>query len=195
MATNRRTNLRHSLVELKKRQQDSINRRRSIGGVKRIERMKALNAPQRNDERLTNPTITAAMSQLQIGAVPDPGREERIVEKKARVAAIEAAKAEARKDALHTLYMHARDFIVTEEQLNKEVDEIFVQYPFQNAGHKTNIWDAHDAPQTVQDMLLEVNNTQKKAVDYHKGPAQITGKRLKRIAEELTGGKMEDMPR
>jgi hypothetical protein len=195
MATNRRTNLRLSLIELKKRQQDSINRRHSIGGVKRIERMKALNAPQREDERLTNPTITAAMSQLQIGAVPDPGREERIAEKKARVAAIEAAKAEARKDALHTLYMHARDFIVTEEQLNKEVDEIFVQYPFPNAGYKTNIWDAHDAPQTVQDMLLEVNNTQKTAVDYHKGPSQITGKRLKRIAEELTGGKMEDVPR
>jgi len=157
--------------------------------------MKALNAPQREDERLTNPTIIAAMSQLQVGAVPDPGREERIAEKKARVAAIEAAKAEARKDALHTLYMHARDFIVTEEQLNKEVDEIFVQNPFPNAPLKTSIWDAHHAPQTVQDMLMEVNNTQKKAVDYHKGPAHITGQRLKRIAEELTGGKMEDSPR
>ena len=195
MAANRRTNLRQSLVELKKRQEDTFNRKRSITAVKRAERKKALNAPQREDERLTNPTITAAMSQLQIGAVPDPGREERIAEKRARVAAIEDAKAEARKDALHTLYMHARDFIVTEEQLNNEVDKLFVEKPFPNHPNQTSIFDAFGAPQKVQEMLEDVNNTQKKAIDYHKGPAKITGLRLKRIAEELTGGKMEEANR
>lgn len=192
MAEGRRANLRESLVELKKRHLDRTSLIGSIGGRKKIERTQALNAPQREDERLTNPTITAAMSELQIGALPDPDREQRIAEKKARIAAKEAAKEEQRKDALHTLYMHARDFIVTEEQLNEEIEKIFVEEPFglERAG-KQNIWDAYDAPQTVQDMLLEVNNTQKKAVAYHAGPAAVTGARLKRIAEELTGGKMD----
>lgn len=192
MAENRRKNLRDSLVELKKRQLDRTSRLGSIAGLQKIERTKALQAPQREDERLTNPTITSAVSTLQTGAVPDPNRQQRIAEKEARFAAREAAKAEQRKDALHTLYMHARDFIVTEKQLNDEIDRIFVDAPFKNHPHKDNIWDAYRAPETVQDMLLEVNNTQKQAVLYHKGPSHITGQRLKRIAEELTGGKMED---
>ena len=56
---------------------------------------------------------------------------------------------------------------------------------------KENIWDAHGAPPTVQDMLQSINDAQKNALEYHRGPAHITGQRMKKIAEELTGGKMD----
>lgn len=188
MAETRRSNLRESLVELRTRHFDRERRVSRISERKTQANQARMLAPQREDERLTSPTVTAAVKQLQIGAVPDPGREQRIAEKKERVAAKEAIREELRKDALHTLYMHAREFIVTESQLDAEIEKIFTESPF---GTKDNIWDAYNAPETIQDMLLSVNNTQKLAIDYHSGPAPLTGKRLKKIAEELTGGKMD----
>jgi len=131
------------------------------------------------------------MSKLQLGSVPDPRREERVAAKAERVKAKEAMREEARKNALHTLYMHARSFITTEEQLDAEIEKIFVERPFGNDAVSNNIWDAKGAPPTVQDLLSKVNRSQKNAVDYHAGPAHITGQRMKKIAEELTGGRMD----
>lgn len=191
MSETRRQNLKESIVELRTRH---FNRERRVSRTserKTKENEARLLAPQREDERLTSPTITAVVRQRQSGAVADPGREQRIAEKKERIAAIEVAKEAQRKDALHTLYMHAREFIVTEQQLDAEIDKIFVEAPFKDHPGKTNIWEAYGSPETVQDMLLKVNKTQKTALDYHSGPAFATGKRLKKIAEELTGGKMD----
>ncbi|KUJ18821.1 uncharacterized protein LY89DRAFT_683688 [Mollisia scopiformis] len=191
MAATRRTNLREGLVELhkRKRKEDAIIAGRSRA---RSEAREArLYAPQREDDRLTNPTITAANSTLQTGHLPDPDRAARIAEKAARVEAIATEKEEARRDALHTLYMHARSFITTEEQLDQRIEAIFTDTPFEHNNRNDNIWEVAGAPHTVQDMLSEINKTEKSAVQYHSGPSQITGKRMKKIAEELTGGKMD----
>lgn len=191
MAETRRTNLRESLVELRKRHLAEEYRVSKTSERKmRINKARTY-APQREDERLTSPTVTAAVKQLQVGAVPDPGREQRIAEKKERVAAKEAAREEQRKDSLHTLYMNARDFIVTEEQLDAEIEKIFVPAPFPGHAGKTNIWDAYNAPQTIQDMLTGINGTSKAASDFYSKPGVDVGKRMKKIAEELTGGKMD----
>ena len=125
--------------------------------------------------------------------MPDPQREERVAAKAERVKAKKAMREEARKNALHTLYMHARSFITTEEQLDKEIEAIFVPQPFKGGANPSsdNIWDAVGAPPTVQTLLSTVNHTQKEAVKYHAGPGAITGERMKKIAEELTGGKMD----
>jgi hypothetical protein len=190
MAASRRTNLREGLVELYKRkrvQEGSIAVRSK---ARREEREKRVHAPQREDERLTNPTITEANRILQSGPVPDPNRAARVAEKAARVQAKAVAREEQRRNALHTLYTQARSFITTEEQLDAEVEKIFVELPHE--GHQSdNIWDAKPSPPTVQDMLSTINNTQKLAVAYHAGPAAVTGERMKKIAEELTGGKMD----
>lgn len=154
------------------------------------ERERLLAAPQREDERLTNPTVRESMRIVKLASIPDPRRAERLVEKAERVKAKEARREEARKNALHTLYMHARSFITTEEQLDEEIEAIFVPMPFPDSS-SNNIWDAMKGPKTVQDLLSEVNHTQKDAVAYHAGPAVITGERMKKIAEELTGGKMD----
>ena len=192
MAASRRTNLREGLLDLHKRKvrQDMIIANVSKG--RRRERERRLHAPQREDERLTSPTITAAISKLQLGPVPDPDRAARVAAKAARVQAKEAMREEQRRNALHTLYMHAREFITTEEQLDEEIEKIFGAEPFgKDKIGKDNVWEAYGPPPTVQDMLSTVNNTQKAAMQYHAGPAAITGKRIKRIAEELTGGKMD----
>jgi len=192
MAASRRQNLREGLVELHKRKVRQDIEMAKLSERKRERREAAVHAPQREDERLTSPTITAAVRQLQKGRLPDPGREERLAEARERVQQKEFEREEQRKNALHTLYMHAREFITTEAQLDAEIERIFVEFPFGDAhAGKTNIWDAYGAPPTVQDMLSAVNNTQKSAVDFHRGPSAITGKRMTRIAEELTGGKMD----
>lgn len=192
MAASRRENLRDGLLELHRRKvsQDTAMAHRSR--TKSQQREAAVHAPQREDERLTSPTVRQAVRELQKGRLPDPERETRIAEASERVRAKEMSREEQRKDALHTLYMHAREFITTEAQLDAEIEKIFVAEPFgrEHPG-KTNIWDAYGAPPTVQDMLSSVNNTQKSALEYHRGPSYITGKRMTRIAEELAGGKMD----
>ena len=192
MAASRRGNLREGLVELYKRKKDRDGAVAARSKTRQEERGRRLHAPQREDERLTDPTIKEANRILQSGPIPDPNREARVAEKIARVRAKEAAREEQRKNALHTLYMQARSFITTEEQLDAKIEEIFKET---HEGDPDSIWEqtgsAEGAPPTVQDMLSAINKTESKAIKYHSGPAQITGRRMKKLAEELTGGKMD----
>ncbi len=191
MAASRRSNLREGLVELHKRKKSHDAMVAGQSKMRSKLREKALHAPQREDERLTNPTITKMTRTLQSGPVPDPDRATRVAEKVARVQAKELAREAARRDALHTLYMNARSFITTEEQLDAQIEKIFVADPHTKGNFEDNIWLAKNSPPTVQDMLSQVNNTQKRAMEFHASPAALTGRRMKKIAEELTGGKMD----
>ncbi|KAI9732693.1 MAG: hypothetical protein M1818_007427 [Claussenomyces sp. TS43310] len=194
MAENRRQNLREGLIELHKRKLRSDRIVANRSAAKRENRERRLHAPVREDERLTNPTITAATRKPQSGNLPDPNREARLAASQQRIIARAKALEEERRDSLHTLYMHARSFITTESQLNAEIEKTFKERPFESIPNKEdakNVWDALGAPQTVQDMLSVVNNTQKTALAFHAGPAVSTGKRMIKIAEELTGGKMD----
>jgi hypothetical protein len=191
MAAIRKANLREGLLGLhtRKLRQDAVRTSQNI--AKRKDRERRLHAPEREDERLTRPTVTAALQNFHIG-LQDPNREARIAEKVERCKEKEELKKEERRNALHTLYMNAREFITTEEQLDEEIEKIFVPSPFgEHHKGKDNIWDAHGAPPTVQEMLQAINDAQKNALEYHRGPAHITGQRMKKIAEELTGGKMD----
>ncbi|QSZ32428.1 hypothetical protein DSL72_002002 [Monilinia vaccinii-corymbosi] len=193
LATQRRESLKEALVQLHQRKlrQEKLVAKRSF--AKRQANEKRLKAPQREDERLTNPTITEAMSKLQVGFIPDPEREAELAQKALRVQRREAEREERRKNALHTLYMNARSFITTEAQLNAKINDIFTEPFDQKATRKRNIWELLEKPPTVQDMLSSVNNVHKTAVAKYGHPAVLTGKRMGHIAEELTGGKMDDV--
>jgi len=194
MAASRRENLREGLVKLHERKVRAEEKVAQVSAAKQKERRRRVMAPQRETDRLTNPTVTAAMSTYQHGVLPDPDREARVAASAAKVVARAAAIEEARRDALHTLYMHARSFITTEAQLDAEIEKAFAERPFAHVygrENATNIWDAEGAPLTVQDMLSEISNTQHKVVDFYQTSAKVTGKRMVRIAEELTGGKMD----
>jgi len=138
--------LREGLVELYKRKKDHDGAVAVRSKAKQEDRNRRLHAPQREDERLTDPTIKEANRILQSGPIPDPNRETRVAEKAARVQAKEAAREEQRKNALHTLYMQARTFITNEEELDAKIEEIFMEL---REGESDSIWDLSNAPPLV----------------------------------------------
>jgi hypothetical protein len=188
MSEGRRRNLREGIVSLKQRQVVQHQRSRNKARISQQAREEALHQPEREDERLTAPSINFDIATLMHkGAAPDPSREERLRTKKANVERIATAKREKRLDDLHTLYMNARKFIVTPEQLDQHVDEVFgkdapVVFGSSHETPGTSIW-ATGKPVTVQEMLgrrMNIVNT------VTPGDA-----RLHQLAEALTGGKMD----
>ncbi|POS86665.1 hypothetical protein EPUL_001102 [Erysiphe pulchra] len=190
MAESRKKNLRESITELYHRKIERQDTLVTLSIGRRKRREKLLRMPQREDERLTQPTITLLNSTLQKGAVPDPNRAMRIAEKIARVKAREEGKILERRQALHTLYMNAREFIVTEKQLDERIQKIFIDTPFRESDLNDNIWE-FGSPPTVQDLLRKFEGETKVATEAHESPAVRIGERMLNIAEELTGGKIE----
>ena len=191
-AAARRRNLRESLVELRHRK-ERINRRLAVRSASKIaEHERLIAEPDRDDERFTSPSILDSMRPSKRAFLPDPNRAARIASKRANLAAQEAAKQEERRNALHTLYMNAGNFIVTEEHLNTVVDQAFDDNrQFENdSKNGLNIWNK-GYPETVQEMLDQANRASGgKAIERNQGFGPVTKERMKRIGEELTGGKM-----
>lgn len=178
-------------MELRHRKRLSDRQLAARSAYRRAEHERLIREPEREDERLTNPTVTQALRPPKTEVLADPDHEARIAEKRARVAVRNAEKVEERRDALHSLYMNARGFITTAAQLNAEVDRVFDdldQWASAEAfGH--NVWNL-GTPETVQQKLSKVNRTGRNALEHNQGYAELTAQREKRIAEELTGGKM-----
>lgn len=143
--------------------------------------------------------VRAAFRTTTSGRIPDPNRETRVAEMKARVAAKEERRVADRQDALHTLYMHARNFITNETQLDAAIEAAFgsatAPKDFGLGGRGVSIWNrqnerSNQSPfEGIADKLDRANKTRGTLQDSE-GFAGITNRRLKRIAEELTGGKM-----
>ena len=191
MASSRRRNLRESLVELQHRKEKRDRQIAARTAYKGAERARLLAKPERDDEAFTNPSILQTLQTSRGGLIPDPDREVRLAEKKARVEAKEAARREERRSALHDLYMNSANFITSVKVLEAVVNKVFDQPDFgSDSGRGENIWNK-GYPETVQEMLNRVNKSEDgKAVDYYQGYGAITKERLDRIAEELTGGKI-----
>ncbi|KAJ9627018.1 hypothetical protein H2203_003478 [Taxawa tesnikishii (nom. ined.)] len=190
MAASRRQNLREGLEALKERKvkTEAMTARRAKH--RQQEREALLHRPEREDERLTNPTVTIQVDEVFGNKMetPDPAKFEG---KRAKVRSREQRRANHRSDSLHTLYMHARDFITTEAQLSKAVEEAFgtKEAPVysSNGDRQDSVWQ-QGRPSTVQDMLNRASSGLSGAGRY----ANLTKDRVRRMAEELTGGKMEE---
>lgn len=197
MAALRRKNLREGMDELYTRKQQTDRYLAQRSARRQRERQSLIDAPEREDERLTSVSITQAVRDA-LGPAIHAGRRssEKIQrEMRKRVEREEKARQTDRRDALHTLYMHAREFITTEAQLNAAVDTAFgtpeepVVFESRQGGMAgPSIW-AMGEPDTVQKMLDKSGRT---GVSGYAGDEQknLTYKRVKRIAEELTGGKI-----
>ncbi len=196
MAAIRRRNLREGLVELKYRKQRMDREVAQRSAAIRAKHDRAARQEKREDEKLTDPTIPVPMKQFGKGIVPDPDRIARLETKRAMFEARELGKRENRKDALHSLYMNAGNFITTEEQLQAAVDAAFTteaNKTWYNAASPTSeaesVWNI-GAPDTMSMMLSKVNKTGGRAMEYNAGHATVTGDRIRKIAEELTGGRI-----
>lgn len=182
----RKKNLREGLVELRKRKTRIDKRIVARTAEKQAQYEQAVHRPEREDERLTAPTVTSNTMPAVLAHIPDPNREERLALKKERVAAREQEKREERRNALHSLYMNARSFIVTEEELNAEVDRVFDNPTLMGR----SMWDT-GFPDSIKGLLSTANKNSNNALIHASGHVPVTKERVKRIAEELTGGKMD----
>ncbi|KAI5369887.1 hypothetical protein Slin15195_G007650 [Septoria linicola] len=207
MSELRRQNLREGLKSLKARQQTELRRSAARSVANQAERRERLNMPEREDERLTAPSNNLDLHALYNKPIPDPTRQERLERKRLNIEAHALRKQEERMDALHSLYMNARDFIVTPQQLDKAVDQAFgtpekpVRFGVSLGAWDSNpkaksIW-AEGRPERVQDMLNRANSSpsSSRAVDHAAGYSDINKERIRRIAESLTGGKMDKAQR
>ena len=103
-----------------------------------------------------------------------------------------AMREETRRNALHTLYVNAGDFITTGKQLDGVIDRAFddnSQFR-SDSSEGVNIWNL-GYPETVQELLRKVNKSGRQtALDSAEGNEMVTRERMRKIGEELTGGKM-----
>lgn len=191
MAEMRRKNLREGVEALKDRRVKTQARLTRAGKQKNEEREALLHRPEREDERLTNPSIAVDLQDLMKGKLQDPDREVRLQQMKDRAEQKEAARREEREEALHALYMQARNFITNEAQLSQAIDKQFgtPEDPV-DLFDGSSVWD-NGPPMSVQDMLQKANQAGGKSAMETKDRTSLTNARIKQIAEELTGGRME----
>ncbi|KNG86168.1 hypothetical protein ANOM_005511 [Aspergillus nomiae NRRL 13137] len=186
MAEMRRQNLREGLLELHSRKQrtDKSMMQRSSEKQKRRERI--FRQPEREDERLTRPSVIQEMLPKRTPVLPDPNREERLTLSKARMEAANSQKQAEQQDSLQTLYMNARNFITTEAQLAAEIDRVFPEgenEAWRNDHQQgENVWNL-GLPPTVQSIVNESRKSEAARWDLIQG-------RVKKLGEQITGGKL-----
>ena len=189
----RRRNLIEGLTELKQRKQETDRKNAATSYQNRRIREKLLYVPERRDAFLTNPSVLSSQQPARYRGLPDPERPARLAVKIQNVADMAAMREEARRNALHTLYANAGDFIMTGEKLDGVIDKAFddnSQFT-SDSGEGVNIWNL-GYPETVEELLRKTDKTWKRqtALDSAQGNEVITSERMKKISEELTGGKM-----
>ncbi|ETS75156.1 hypothetical protein PFICI_13640 [Pestalotiopsis fici W106-1] len=195
MADMRRRNLSEGIEQLWKRRQETNRERYDRHEKNRRRNVHAMKAPQRADERFTETTIPASVLQTHVPL--DPLRMEHALQSKARTEALAARKSEDRKDSIQKLYMSARSFIIDEAALQEEVDRVFRPDTFTSGSTATgttptNAWDLWGTPTTVRDMIGEVSRTDSRVLASMQDEGSRTSKRQTKVAEELTGGPMND---
>lgn len=192
MAQSRRTALGEGVTNLWRRKlaRDKKAQTKSAANAKR--NRDAGFAPDRLDDLYTRGTVTQAT--LETKVVRDPEYVERQRESAARTAAIQAAKSEARKDAIQRLYVEASQFILTEADLAARVDTLFSEDYFSKAGKSRgdpsaeNWWAALGTPVTVKQKLAELQGNTRAMTEAYKPRSEKTAERQKIVAGELTGG-------
>jgi hypothetical protein len=204
MASSRRVALREGLTGLWARKQKLDAATISRLQIKSQRNVRAALGPERAVDVLTRPTTRAATA-LETSAPPDPERFAKAWGSAARTAARQQMQRDLRRDAVTQLYVMARDFIVTEEQLQAKVDKLFAEEYWSKktigGGLDTgNIWGAEEAPLTVAQQLsdhMQVAARRNRSDTPNSGGGLVTSElhrtaeKQKVVAEELTGGSMD----
>ncbi|KAL8370538.1 hypothetical protein RB595_000761 [Gaeumannomyces hyphopodioides] len=190
MADSRRAALADGIGGLYQRQRQRDSLARASLNARLRTRLEAARAPEPDDERLTRPTVRREVMSTAVQL--DPHRFGRAAKSAKRTAAVAAAKSEARRDALQELYIAAKNFIVSEEELERHVETMFRPTYFSDA-HKSiqttkNRWDLDGSPITVKELMSQFARASK---DSTPGTSESReAARQKAVAEQLTGGKL-----
>lgn len=193
MAESRRTALASGIDSLWKRKRSREKREKSRADGRLRQNLEDARAPERPDEVFTRGTVTQAT--LNTTVIRDPEYAPRQLMSQQRTAAINQAKSEARKDSVQRLYVEAGRFILTEEELAKKVNDIFVENRFHSlaSGGGTwwgaeNMWEAYGPPIKVADMFADMRGTSHRVSKAYQTASNKTAQRQKVVAGELTGG-------
>ncbi|KAG6015996.1 hypothetical protein E4U43_004395 [Claviceps pusilla] len=196
LAESRRTNLKDGLDALWTRRLQIDNDRNDRVSRKFQQHNKAGAEPEREDDRLTRPTILHSITDTRV--YPDPNRFSRANESRTKVLVSDNAKREARRDAIMELYISASNFIVHENELRVEIDKLFTEDYFRQQSQEThrqgsteNTWGIYGRPPSIGNMMETSTGASTKVMDLDESEFDRSAKRQKRIAEDLTGGKME----
>ncbi|KAK2730395.1 hypothetical protein CKAH01_09509 [Colletotrichum kahawae] len=194
MADSRRENLQTALKGLYQRKKTTADAIAATSRQRRLDNTRAAKAPEREDDRLTRSSVLSSLKAT-MSVELDPHRYERAEQSKANTAVLAQQKTDAKRDALMELYINSSDFIVTEEELNDELDRLFAEDFWKRQGQsmvmdQENAWDVWGAPPTVQTMLDEMLQKESNAIDSQQTQGGRTVTRQKIVAEELTGGKI-----
>ncbi|CUS10631.1 unnamed protein product [Tuber aestivum] len=172
MSSMRRHNLREGLSELRRRAMRTAQRRKEALEKRNQERDELLNTAMREDVRLTLPSVLSTLRSENINVMRRMAPE-RLEEKRQLRLAKEQEKKEEKLEMLHELYLNAREFLLTEKDLDEAIERTFKP---QNALVKKY-------PPTMEDMLRTIDNT---GVTF----GVENDPRLIEVAGTLTGGKL-----
>ncbi|PHH82409.1 hypothetical protein CDD82_6097 [Ophiocordyceps australis] len=189
LADARRTNLEKGLQSLWRRRLRSDKNRRIRQAHKSEGRRRALEEPEREDDRVTRGTVLEAL--LDGRVYPDPKRFILAKRSRQRVWNIAKSKRDARREALTQLYINACNFIVDEDDLKVQLNHIFSENYFANSPSGIdNIWGLHGPPPSIENMTAASNGKSTPNTDAIKDPEyERMAQRHKMLAETLTGAK------
>lgn len=216
MAEQRRAHLREGLEALQARKQADLTAMSRRSHQKQLERSKLLSQSEREDARLTNVSVPTAMlpmtSQPSLKAIEAELENLRAIhaQKVANYVTFKSTKHSEKMDALHTLYMSARSFVINETQMRALLAQQFEEpNRFTNdVGTGDSMWQ-FGAPESIKDMISNAAGKPRKqtisgemlsslkassrlAERIHGEREQVgqDQERMKRIAEKLSGGKI-----
>ncbi|KHN97690.1 uncharacterized protein MAM_04705 [Metarhizium album ARSEF 1941] len=195
LAESRRTNLKEGLDTLWLRRREMDRSRNERVSRRFHKHNKAGAAPERYDDKLTRPTVLTAIMDTKV--YPDPNRFSCADRSRTKVIAKEKQKLEGRRDALMELYTSASNFIVHENELKAKIDEVFAEDYFRKRsedGHRHsttgNVWGSYGKPPSIANMMDSAIGMSTRIMEADQTESDRSAKRQKRIAEDLTGGKM-----
>jgi hypothetical protein len=186
----RKQNLREGLTELLARKNHEHREMTIRGNTKTAERVRLVAQPPREDERLTSNSIPSSMAPTSIRFPPISP--EAHLESSQRFAHHAAKKQAHQHDALHTLYMNARTFITTEEQLEQKIAAEFDNNNFGGVlPGAQSYWETLKMPENIKELVKKSTMGRGIQTNAEKEEAwRRDQERMKRLAEGLSGGKM-----
>ncbi|RDA89573.1 hypothetical protein CP533_4133 [Ophiocordyceps camponoti-saundersi (nom. inval.)] len=195
LADTRRQNLESGLRALWVRRAESDRLRKARVSEKISQHKRAAAAPEREDERLTRTTILDKLMDTRV--YTDIDRFSRAARSREGFLNRDSAKRECRLYALTELYINASNFIITDKELEDEVEYLFRDDYFQVQGHHENrlgmmenSWGLFGKPPSIANMLREDAGRSARMADQYASEYERSVYRHKRITEDLTGGKM-----
>jgi hypothetical protein len=190
LAKERRQHIREGVQELFNRDVHETKRDLKRQKEQQETLAKARNAPERVEDEYARESVSEAVKYIlesKVQTLPEP--EEEFQARAEIYDAINQAKKEERMDQLHELYMKARNFIVTEEQLSEEIEKVFGadDNPVVWPGNSLSVWGQRRPPSTTElaGVLPEDVGSERRV--------KALKRRMYRIAGELTGGEI-DLP-